>query len=119
MQTLRNSADFILASQQLIITINLSDFYWYIYSDVHYSKKAAVFDIVSVSATPTLLMTPVPCNFFRVANSDYRVGVELGDKHHLSGYCFAFGICNPRSCSCEALFDTKSVFRRFSGSVPF
>lgn len=52
MQTLRNSADFILASQQLIITINLSDFYWYIYSDVHYSKKAAVFDIVSVSAAP-------------------------------------------------------------------
>lgn len=54
-------------------------------------------------------MTPVPCNFFRVANSDYRVGVELRDKHHLSRYCFAFAIFNPLSCSCEALFSTKSV----------
>ena len=34
-------------------------------------------------AAPTLLMTPVPCNFFSVANSDYRVGVKLGAKHHL------------------------------------
>lgn len=49
--------------------------------------KACVFNLVSVFAslgyTPTLLMTPVPCNFFSVANSDYRVGVELGATHHL------------------------------------
>lgn len=70
----------------------------FVYSDVHYfQKRSFFFNLVSVrsaaqplSHTPTRLMTPVPCNFFSVANSDYRVGVELPAVHHLShpSYCF-------------------------------
>lgn len=71
--------------QRTIITINLSDSHRFVYSDVHYSKNMC-FQLcfrLQCRAAPTLLMTPVPCNFFSVANSDYRVGVKLQAKHHL------------------------------------
>lgn len=37
-------------------------------------------------------MTPVPCNFFSVANCDYRVGVELLAVHHLSQLLLFFSL---------------------------
>lgn len=75
-----------------ITAINLSDLHRFVYSDVHHSKNMC-FQLGFRSqccATPTLLMTPVPCNFFSVACSDYRVGVKLQAKHHL--FQLLFGV---------------------------
>lgn len=105
--------------QCTIITINLSDFHWFVYSDVHYSKNMC-FQLgfrLQCRAAPTLLMTPVPCNFFSVANSDYRVGVKLQAKHHL--FQLLFCVCSVfnmgpaavclNSCLNEAVFNTKVI----------
>ncbi len=61
-------------------------------------------------------MIPVPCNFFSVANSDYRVGVKLQARHHL--FQLLFRVCSdfntgPAAVRLnghvdEALFNTKS-----------
>lgn len=63
-------------------------------------------------------MTPVPCNFFSVANSDYRVGVKLQAKHHL--FQLLFCVCSVfnmgpaavrlNSCYNEAVFNTKVIW---------
>lgn len=103
--------------QHTIITINLSDFHRFVYSDVHYSKNMC-FQLcfrLQCEASPTLLMTPVPCNFFSVANSDYRVGVKLRAKHHL--FQLLFCVCSVfntgpaavclNSRVDEAVFNTK------------
>lgn len=99
--------------QCTIITINLSD-YFFVYSDVHYSKNMC-FQLgfrLQCRAAPTLLMTPVPCNFFSVANSDYRVGVKLQAKHHL--FQLLFSVCSvfnmgPAAVRLNSRFD-EAVF---------
>lgn len=70
-------------------------------------------------------MTPVPCNFFSVANSDYRVGVELQAKHHLLQLLFC--VCSVfntgpaavclNSCFHEAVFNTKLI--KYNGSLHY
>lgn len=102
-----------------IITINLSDFQWFVYSEAHYSKNMCFqlcFRLQCIAA-PTLLMTPVPCNFFSVANSDYRVEVKLQAKHHL--FQLLFCVCSVfnmgpaavclNSHFNEAVFNTKVI----------
>lgn len=90
----------------------------FVYSDVHYSKNMR-FQLcfrLQCGAAPTLLMTPAPCNFFSVANSDYRVGVELRAQHHL--FQLLFCVCSVfntgpaavrlNSRVNEAVFNTQS-----------
>lgn len=105
--------------QHTIITINLSDFHRFVYSDVHYSKNMC-FQLcfrLRCEASPTLLMTPVPCNLFSVANSDYRVGVKLRAKHHLFQLLFCVrsvfntgpaAVCLNSRVD-EAVFNTKKT----------
>ena len=72
-------------------------------------------------------MTPVPCNFFSVANSDYRVGVKLQAKHHL--FQLLFCVCSVfntgpaavclNSRVDEAVFNTKSdLVQQFAAAQP-
>lgn len=66
----------------------------FVYSDVHYSKNKC-FQLcfrLQFKASHRFLMTPAPCNFFSVAVSDYRVGVELQSRHHL--FQLSFCICS-------------------------
>lgn len=77
------------------IAINLSDSQPVCLSRCALFPKAHVFQLSFrlrklLSRTPTRLMTPVPCNFFSVANCDYRVGVELLAEHHLSQLLSSF-----------------------------
>lgn len=60
-------------------------------------------------------MTPVPYNFFSVANSDYRVGVKLQAKHHLFQLLFVFSVFNTIPAAVclnggidEAVFNAES-----------
>lgn len=78
-------------------------------------------------AAPTLLMTPVPCNFFSVAKSDYRVGVKRQARHHL--FPLLFCVCSDfntgpaavclNSHVDEAVFNTKSdLVQQFAAAQP-
>lgn len=75
--------------QRTIITINLSDLHRFVYSEAHYSKNMCFQLCFRLRSVATLLMTPVPCNFLRVANSDYRVEVALQAEHHLLQLLFS------------------------------
>lgn len=92
-------------------------FHGSVYSDAHYSRKTCVFNSVSAlrcGDAAALLMTPVPCNFFSVTNSDYRVGVELGAKHHLFSLLFFFSLTRAQQlCVC-----LNSRFRRSKCLTP-
>lgn len=81
--------------------------------------KACVFNLVSVFAslgyTPTLLMTPVPCNFFSVQT--LITGWESSFKPRIifCSYCFALAVFNTGPAAVclnsrvyEAVFNTKS-----------
>lgn len=71
-------------------------------------------------------MTPVPCNFFSVANSDYRVEVKLQAKHHLFQLLFVFAVFNTSPAAVclnggvdEAVFNTESdLVQQFVAAQP-
>lgn len=102
----RHPIQLILVASSLLVQSSCQIFIGLVYSDVHYSKNTC-FQLsfhLQCRVTPTLLMTPVPCNFFSVENSDYRVGVELQAKHHLFLLLFCASLTpTPQLCLSKAV----------------